>query len=267
MPATMASLESRYTEVVQRAKAAASRAGTNPDRVIVVAVSKAAEPEQIRALVNLGHRDFGENRVPQLVNRAAMMDEYLSRHRVLMRTPKPGSGLFDSPNPTQATPPESIRWHMIGHLQRNKAVVAVQIFDRIDSVDSLRLARRLDAVAAGADRKDLAVLVQVNASGESSKGGFPVSEAVESIASICVLTGLRVQGLMTMAPFDADERTLHAIFGRTRQCLEECRRQISRFEGTVLSMGMSGDFEIAIAEGATQVRLGTALLGERERWT
>ena len=125
MTATMTSLDSRYTEVLRRVGEASVRSGRLPGDVILVAVTKNAEPEQIRALVNLGHRDFGENRVPQLVRRAAMLDEYLSRHRVLMRTPKPASGLFDAPGPTQASPPESVRWHMIGHLQRNKARKAV----------------------------------------------------------------------------------------------------------------------------------------------
>ncbi|MEE8488621.1 MAG: YggS family pyridoxal phosphate-dependent enzyme [Gemmatimonadota bacterium] len=227
----------RISAVKQKVAAAALEAGRDPASVSILPVTKGFSAEVLRDVAAAGFREVGENRVAEAVSKRDVLDEL------------------------------ALSCRMIGHLQRNKAVVAVRIFDRIDSVDSLRLARRLDAVVAGADRTDLAVLVQVNASGESSKGGFPVSEAVEGVASICVLTGLRVQGLMTMAPFDADERTLHAIFGRTHQCLEECRRQISRFEGTVLSMGMSGDFEIAIAEGATQVRLGTALLGERERWT
>ncbi len=227
----------RISAVKQKVVVAALEAGRDPACVSILPVTKGFAAEVLRDVAAAGFREVGENRVAEAVTKRDVLDEL------------------------------ALSCHMIGHLQRNKAVVAVQIFDRIDSVDSLRLARRLDAVAAEVDRTDLAVLVQVNASGESSKGGFPVSEAVEGVARICVLTRLSVQGLMTMAPIDADERTLHGIFGRTRRCLEECRRQISRFEGTVLSMGMSGDFEIAIAEGATQVRLGTALLGERERWT
>ncbi len=227
----------RISAVKQKVAVAALETGRDPACVSILPVTKGFAAESLRDVAAAGFREVGENRVAEAVKKRDVLDEL------------------------------ALSCHMIGHLQRNKAVVAVQIFDRIDSVDSLRLARRLDAVAAEVDRTDLAVLVQVNASGESSKGGFPVSEAVEGVARICVLTRLSVQGLMTMAPIDADERILHDIFGRTRRCLEECRRQISRFEGTVLSMGMSGDFEIAIAEGATQVRLGTALLGERERWT
>lgn len=156
-----------------------------------------------------------------------------------------------------------LSYHMIGHLQRNKAAAAVRVFDRIDSVDSLRLARRLDALAGPAGRTDMPVLVQINASGETSKGGLTIESAVASVDSICTLNNLRVRGLMTMAPIDADARTLHEVFSRVRRCLEECRKHIAGFEGTELSMGMSNDFEIAIAEGATQVRLGTVLLGER----
>ncbi|TFG66084.1 MAG: YggS family pyridoxal phosphate-dependent enzyme [Gemmatimonadales bacterium] len=223
----------RISTARQAVLAAAIESGRDPLSVSILPVTKGFSAEILRQVAAAGFREVGENRVAEVIAKCGVLDEL------------------------------ALSCHMIGHLQRNKAVVAVQMFDRIDSIDSLRLARRLDAVAADANRANLAVLVQVNASGESSKGGFPVSEAVESIESICALPNLSVQGLMTMAPIDADERTLHDIFSRTRRCLEECRRQISGFEGLQLSMGMSGDFEIAIAEGATQVRLGTALLGER----
>ena len=216
--------------------AATQEAGRDPTAVSILPVTKGFPAEVLRDVAAAGFREVGESRVAEVVEKRDVLDEL------------------------------GLSCHMIGHLQRNKAAVALQIFDRIDSVDSLRLARRLDKLAAEIDRVDLAVLVQVNASGEASKGGFPVIEAVEGVASICELSQLRVQGLMTMAPIDADERSLHEIFGHTRRCLEECQEQISDFEGTVLSMGMSGDFKIAIAEGATQVRLGTALLGERKRW-
>jgi pyridoxal phosphate enzyme (YggS family) len=157
--------------------------------------------------------------------------------------------------------------HMIGHLQRNKAALAVRLFDRIDSVDSIRLAGRLDSIVEASGGDALPVLVQVNASGEASKSGFPVDEALQAVGQIARYPHLVVRGLMTMAPFGADDRTLHGVFGRTRECLDVCREQIGGFEASELSMGMSEDFGIAIAEGSTQVRLGTALLGERQRWT
>ena len=217
--------------------AAALQAGRDATSVSVLPVTKGFPAVILRDVAAAGFQEVGENRVAEVIAKSEVLNEL------------------------------ALSCHMIGHLQRNKVVSAVQLFDRIDSVDSLRLARRLDTVVADIDRVDLAVLVQVNASGEASKGGFPVSEAVETVAQISELSGLRVEGLMTMAPFDADERTLHGIFRRTRECLEACQSQSSGFIGSELSMGMSGDFEIAIAEGATQVRLGTALLGERELWT
>ena len=234
LPAVEEPDRSTHISTVRLAVAAAAlKVGRDPFSVSILPVTKGFPPEILRDVAAAGFQAVGENRVAEVITKRAVLDEL------------------------------ELTCHMIGHLQRNKAPVAVQMCDRIDSVDSMRLARRLDSVAADVGREQLAVLVQVNASGESSKGGFRVSEAVDSIASICVLPNLSVQGLMTMAPIDADERMLHGIFSRTRQCLEECSRQISGFCGLELSMGMSGDFEIAIAEGATQVRLGTALLGER----
>jgi PLP dependent protein len=261
MTANMASLESRYTEVTQRIQAAAVRADKDPDGVIVVAVSKAAEPEQVRALVNLGHRDFGENRVPQLVNRAAMMDEYLSRHRVLMRTPKPGSGLFDSPAPTQATPPASIRWHMIGHLQRNKVRKAVGLCRLIHSVDSLRLAEEIHTLAVKRT-EPIEVLLQVNASGETQKYGCPLPAARHLADQIETMVNVRLRGVMTMAPLTDDPELSRPTFARAREVFDEIQRMgIGEGKFNILSMGMSGDYEIAIEEGANIVRVGTAIFG------
>ena len=138
------------------------------------------------------------------------------------------------------------------------------MFDRIDSVDSIRLAGRLNSIVEASDGDALSILVQVNASGEASKGGFPLAETPEAVGQIAQYPHLVVRGLMTMAPFGADDRTLHGVFGRTRACLDTCREQIVGFDASELSMGMSEDFAIAIAEGSTQVRLGTALLGERQ---
>jgi len=227
----------RISAMKQAVIAATQEARRDATAVSILPVTKGFPAGVLRDVEAAGFHEVGENRVAEAVEKRDVLDEL------------------------------GLSCHMIGHLQRNKAGVAVRIFDRIDSVDSMRLARRLDTVAAEIDRADLPILVQVNASGEDSKGGFPVMDAVEGIASICELSRLRVQGLMTMAPIDADERSLHEIFSRARRCLEQCQGQISDFEGTVLSMGMSRDFRIAIAEGATQVRLGTALLGERKRWT
>ena len=225
----------RVDEVRARVRAAAKRVGRDPGSVSILPVTKGFPASVVRLVANAGFESVGENRVGEAESKRAELGADAA----------------------------SVRWHMIGHLQRNKAGRAVELFHRIDSVDSLRLARRLRKMAERADREDLEVLVQVNASGEDSKGGFPVDDAIEPIGEICAMDRLRVRGLMTMAPFEADDDELRAVFGRTRACLEACRERIAGFEGSELSMGMSGDFEIAVEEGATQVRLGTVLLGER----
>lgn len=213
---------------------AAGRAGRDPADVDILPVTKGFPASVVRLVAGAGFTAVGENRVGEAEEKHAELGELAG-----------------------------LAWHMIGHLQRNKAARAVALFDRVDSVDSLRLARRLSADAEASERTELPVLVQVNASGEASKGGFDVTAAVEAVSAIHAMPRLRVSGLMTMAPFEASEAELHAVFARTRRCLEACRERLSGFDGSELSMGMSGDFEIAVEEGATQVRLGTALLGER----
>ena len=208
-----------------------------PNSVAILPVTKGFPATVLRPVAAAGFRVVGENRVDE----AAAKIDVLSELRMSVQ--------------------------MIGHLQRNKAAAAVRTFDRIDSVDSIRLASRLDSIVGEAGGGPLSILVQVNASGEASKSGFPVGEAPEAVVQMSRYPHLAIRGLMTMAPFGADDQTLHGVFGRTRECLDMCRRQVEGFEASELSMGMSGDFAIAISEGATQVRLGTALLGERQRWT
>jgi pyridoxal phosphate enzyme (YggS family) len=153
-----------------------------------------------------------------------------------------------------------VDWHLIGHLQRNKAKHAAR-FAMIHSMDSLRLAEALSLVA-GTDASPLRVLVQVNVSGEESKSGFSLEQLRQNVGSLAALPGLRIEGVMTMAPFEASESVLRATFAGARTA-----RGILRDGGCAvahgLSMGMSGDFEVAIEEGATLVRLGTILFGAR----
>jgi hypothetical protein len=231
--------ESELNERVEAVRAAvaeaAGRAGRVAGGIEILPVTKGFPASVVRLVAGAGFTAIGENRV----------DEAEVKRRELGET---AAGLD---------------WHMIGHLQRNKSARAVALFDSIDSVDSLPLARRLSADAESVGRTTLPVLAQVNASGETSKSGFSAADAVEAVATIAALPSLDVRGLMTMAPLEASEAELHAVFGRTRRCLETCRERIPGFSGSELSMGMSGDFEIAVEEGATQVRLGTALLGER----
>ena len=228
-----ADFERRYSRLCEVIARAAERAGRPSGDIEVLPITKGHPASVIRAVEAAGLPAIGENRVAEAAEKRASI------------------GATD------------LRWHMVGHLQRNKASRAVEIFDVIESVDSLRLARRLSSVAEAAGREAIEVLAQVNTSGEAVKGGFSGDAALEEIAAVCELPGLRVDGLMTMAPFTDDEAVLRRTFAAARELAERCRDAIDVYEGHVLSMGMSNDFEIAIQEGATRLRLGTVLFGER----
>ncbi|MEM9372275.1 MAG: YggS family pyridoxal phosphate-dependent enzyme [Planctomycetota bacterium] len=250
----MTSLAERYTEVRQRVAEAAVRSGRAGDSVYLVAVSKYAEPEDIRELIELGHRDFGENRVQQLVQRASIAQEWFDRAALLPRSGGE-SGAIDTGSP--------LRWHMIGHLQRNKARKVAELSRLVHSVDSLRLAEELQVSANKLDR-DIDVLIQVNVSGEESKEGLPVSAAGALAEQIDTMVHVHVRGLMTMAPYSENPEDAREHFVRCRELFEELRHQgygEGRFD--LLSMGMSGDYEVAVEEGANIVRVGSALFGPR----
>jgi len=254
----MPSLAERYTEVKQRVADAAAKDGRTADAVYLVAVSKYAEPEDIRELIELGHRDFGENRVQQLVQRASIVQEWYDRAGLLSRSGGVSSP-FDASKP--------VRWHMIGHLQRNKARKIAELSRLVHSVDSLRLAEELQASANKLDR-DIEVLIQVNVSGEESKEGLPVSAAAALAEQIDTMVHVHVRGLMTMAPYSEDPEHSREYFVRCRELFEELRHEgygDGRFD--LLSMGMSGDYEVAIEEGANLVRVGSALFGTATQGT
>jgi pyridoxal phosphate enzyme (YggS family) len=227
-----ASLARRAAAVHERIETARERAGRT-QRVTLVAVTKTHPAEVVRAAREAGIEDVGENRVQELERKV----EEVGR--------------------------EGLRWHLIGHLQRNKVRAALPLFDLLHSLDSLRLAEKLseEAVAAG---REVRALVQVNTSGEESKYGFSADASLDALGEICELPGLRIEGLMTMAPFTEEEAILRATFAAARRLQEEAGRQISGFQPLELSMGMSNDFEIAVEEGSTLVRLGTVLFGERD---
>lgn len=256
-------IEQRYAEVKDRIGEACARAGRSPRSVILVAVTKYAEIDDIRTLVDLGHRDLGESRVQQLVQRAAVVREWFERMRVIGETREQrrqeggggGLGLFD--------PGEPVRWHMIGSLQRNKARKVVEFCRLIHSVDSLRLAEELQAIANKRDQV-IDVLVQVNCSGESQKGGVPAPAAEPLCEQIDTMINVRVRGLMTMAAQSDNPEDARPAFARCRELFEEIRtRGYSDGRFDLLSMGMTGDFEVAIEEGANIVRVGSAIFGER----
>jgi pyridoxal phosphate enzyme (YggS family) len=228
-------LRDSLPRVEERIEQARARAGRR-NEVRIVAVTKGHPLAAVRAAVAGGLRDCGENRVAELDEKVGELGR------------------------------AAATWHLIGHLQRNKVRKAVPLFDVIHSIDSLRLARELSAEA---ERTDVVVngLVQVNASGEEAKSGIDVSSEVgpglEALHAICELPGLRITGVMTMAPFVAEESVLRRTFARTRELFEQAAGQVVNFDARDLSMGMSNDFETAVEEGSTMVRLGTILFGER----
>ncbi len=262
-------LVERYELVKSRIAAAAKRSGRRAEDILLVAVTKYATPEQVRELLALGHRDLGENRVQHLLQQAAMVEEYQARLRTLPATRKAAADaaatLFDAvPGKPGIPDPASTnaRWHMIGHLQRNKAKKIVELVRLTHSVDSLRVAEELQTLALKKDRV-IDVLIQVNCSGEDQKFGCPIPATIPLAEQIGSMINIRVRGLMTMAAYSDNPEDARATFGRCREMFEELKGS-GVVEGPVniLSMGMTGDFEVAIEEGANCIRIGSAIFGE-----
>lgn len=226
-------IRERVTAIRDRIDAARARAGLSGE-VGIVAVTKTQPVALLEAALEAGLECLGENRVQELATKV----EAVGRDRC--------------------------SWHLIGHLQRNKVRQALPLFDLIHSVDSLRLAKALSAEAVRSGR-EVEGLVQVNTSGEESKYGFDSAAVVDAVGEMVELPGLRLIGVMTMAPYTADESVLRRTFVGARELFERCGREVGGFEARHLSMGMSNDFEVAVEEGSTLVRLGTVLFGERER--
>jgi pyridoxal phosphate enzyme (YggS family) len=249
-PAEM-TLKQRYEHVKQRVASAAQRAGVWADGVVVVAVTKYAAIDQVRELIELGNIDLGENHVQNLLQRAAQIDEFLQRHRQL----SVGAG-------KSATLPRQVRWHMIGHLQRNKVRKLLGVARLIHSVDSLRLAEEIHNAATRLD-EPVEVLIEVNVSAEKSKFGIAPAAARHLLDQMDTMMSLRPRGLMCMAPISEDPERSRPVFERCRELFDELRKigvGGERFD--ILSMGMSQDFEVAIECGANLVRVGTAIFGE-----
>jgi pyridoxal phosphate enzyme (YggS family) len=241
------SLQDRFLQIQERIAAAAAKARRAPDQITLIAVTKSAAPEQVKTLVELGQRHLAESRVQQLQQRAAQIHEWLARQ----------AGRGEKPLP----PPEDIHWHMIGHLQRNKVKPVLQIVRTIHSVDSLRLAEEIQAGVAKSERI-MQILLEVNVAGEGTKFGVAVGAAVHMAEQIDTMEGVSLVGLMGMAPYSEDPEQARPHFVRLREIFEEIRfRKIGGPGFRHLSMGMSGDYQVAIEEGATMVRIGTALFG------
>ncbi|MCC6581567.1 MAG: YggS family pyridoxal phosphate-dependent enzyme [Phycisphaeraceae bacterium] len=250
-------LQEAYRQVTGRIAEAATRSGRRPEDVLLVAVTKTASPDQIRLLAEMGHVDFAENRVQQLEKRAPALTEFLSRKKSL------GSTSTREVGPLGACA-EYVRWHMIGQLHRNKAKSVTQLVKLIHSVDSLRLAEELHALGSRMT-EPIQVLIQVNASGELSKGGVVIPAVMHLADQIATMVNLRPRGLMTMAPYSDNPEESRHCFARTAEVFEEIRTaRIGGGDFNILSMGMSNDFEVAIQEGANLVRVGRALFGDEE---
>jgi pyridoxal phosphate enzyme (YggS family) len=228
----------RVVEVRGRIAEAARRGGHgNAERPVrLIAVTKTHPVEAVLAAHAAGISDVGENKVQEATRK---QDELA----------------------VAGAAPAGLRWHLIGHLQTNKAK-ALTRFAMFHAIDRAGLADAASAVAVKA-ATTLDVFLQVNVSGEATKGGYTPAELPREAARLAGLPGLRVCGAMTMAPLDADERTLRAVFGGTRSALAVLQ-DAGHASATELSMGMSGDYEVAVEEGATLVRLGTVLFGARE---
>lgn len=256
-------LESRYRDVMERLGAAARRSGRLPGDIVMVAVTKYADLEQIRELIDLGHRDLGESRIQQLLQRAAIIEEMLHRRRTMPGVAAVHAAERPFLDADRQTPKaDAVRWHLIGHLQRNKVKKAIELSRLIHSVDSLRLVEEIQQAAFRRDQV-VDVLVQVNCSGEASKFGCAVAAAPHLCEQIDTMVHLRVRGLMTMAPYSDNPEDSRLAFDRCKEVYDDIvRRGIGGEHFNLLSMGMSNDFEVAIECGANIVRIGSLLFGE-----
>jgi pyridoxal phosphate enzyme (YggS family) len=235
-------LARNLSTVRQNIASACRRSGRRPDEVLLVAVTKSVGPDLIRTLLALGVTDLGENRVQQLVQRAGLIG----------RAP----GGLDASAPPGGGPP---RWHMVGHLQRNKVKALLEHARIIHSLDSMRLAEEIEHQAA---RRECLVeaLLEVNVSGEASKQGVSPAELRPLVERVRGSPHIRLRGLMTMAPLEADPQATRPHFARLRELLEELRTEgLVEADCRHLSMGMSNDYAVAVEEGATIVRIGSAL--------
>ena len=232
------SVVKNLAEVRERIAAAARRAGRRQEEIALMAVSKTFPAEIIREAYNAGQRVFGENRVQEFADKAG--------------------ALTDLPD---------AEWHMIGHLQTNKAAKAAELFSAVDSVNSLRLAEKLNADTQKGNKR-LPVLIEIYVGGEAAKSGVaPDSPELEQLlAAAPQLTALQFCGLMTIPPFTEDPQQARPYFRRLRELRDQiAARHLPAVNLDVLSMGMSHDFEVAIEEGSTCVRVGTAIFGERTK--
>ena len=225
-------LKENYEEVQKKITEACKRAGRNREEVTLIAVSKTKPVEMLSEIYDLGERNFGENKVQELTEKEEVL-------------------------------PKDIHWHMIGHLQRNKVKYIIDKVAMIHSVDSLRLAQTIEQEAA---KKDLVmpILLEVNVAEEESKFGLTTNEVLPLLEKISIFSHIKVMGLMTIAPFVKNPEENREVFRTLKKLsVDIAAKNINNVTMSVLSMGMTGDYMVAIEEGATMVRVGTGIFGER----
>lgn len=234
---TMGSFSSRCASAKKTIEAHARLVGRTSDDILLMAVSKTHSYDAVLDAYEAGQRVFGENRVQEIAEKFPLLPER----------------------------PEGMLLHLIGHLQSNKVKKVVPLVDAIDSVDSFRLAGLISRTAQACG-KVMPVLLEFNTSGEESKSGFSSEEELYSaIEAISLLPGVKLRGLMTIGPLEGDMEAVRDAFRRLRMLRDECRRRFPAQDFSVLSMGMSSDYPVAVEEGSTVVRLGTILFGRREK--
>ncbi len=228
----MVDVAANYRMLLQRIGVAAAKAGRNPQEVKLLGAAKSQHVELVRAALNAGVKLIGENYVQETADKKIKLSELAE-------------------------------WHMIGHLQRNKAKTAVEIFDVIESMDNIALARELDKQGSRR-KKTVRVLIEVNLAGEQSKYGVAKGKVEDLVRAVGELPSIRLEGLMAVPPFHEDPEDVRPYFRALRQLRERLTDlRIANVDLTELSMGMSHDYTVAVEEGATIVRVGTALFGPR----
>jgi PLP dependent protein len=239
LPSETTAITANYQQVLERIAAAAHRAGRNPQDVHLIVVTKSQAVAAIQEVIAAGACDLGENYLDEAVAKIEALD-----------------------------PRSELNWHMIGHVQSRKAQGAALHFKWVHSLDRLKLAQRLDRFAGEANRK-IAVLLECNVSGEETKFGWPAwnetgwPRLIPELEAVTALPNLQVRGLMTMAPFLPDPEQARPFFQRLHRLRDYLAEHLPTANWDELSMGMSADYEVAIAEGATMVRIGTAIMGQR----
>lgn len=225
-------LKDNLENIEKNIQEACKRAGRNREEVTLIAVSKTKPVEDLQTIYDLGIRQFGENKVQEMTAKSEVL-------------------------------PKDVNWNMIGHLQRNKVKYIAPYVNLIHSVDTYRLAEEINICAKRVGRV-IPILIEVNVAGEESKFGIPVEETIQLVKEISTLDNVKIKGLMTIAPYVVDSEDNRGIFHKIKDLsVDIANEKIDNVDMSILSMGMTNDYEVAIEEGATMIRVGTALFGAR----